>query len=93
MVFSSTYEIYKQGTSQVITWLGQTAARCGYEAFAATGTAPSKKSSKKKASKGKQKGSSNAQSKSINYTLSTKELPALATFISEQFKDTSDFTA
>ena len=49
----------------MITWLGKPAALCGYEAFAATGTAPSKKTSKKKTSKGKQKGSSNAQSKSI----------------------------
>jgi hypothetical protein len=93
MVFSSTYEIYKQGTSQVITWLGKTAAQCGYEAFAATGTAPSQKSPKKKAPKSKQKSSSNAQSKSINHTISTNQLPVLATFISEHFKDVSDFKA
>src|SRR5277367_5022306 len=90
MVFSSTYEIYKQGTSQVITWLGKTAARCGYEAFAATSTAPPKKNSKKKASKSKQKGSIDSQGERLNHTISTKQLPALATFISEHFEDTAD---
>lgn len=93
MLFSSTYEVYKQGTSQVITWLGKTAARCGYDAFATAGAAQPTKNSKKTGSKSKQKDSSKARSQSINHTISTKELPALATFISEHFKDASDFKA
>jgi hypothetical protein len=92
-VLPSTYEIYKQGTSQVITWLGKTADRCGYGSFAKADITQPKKSSRKKGFRSKQKGSSTVQSQNINHTISTKELPALAIFISEHFENASDFTA
>ncbi|CAM6101246.1 unnamed protein product [Calypogeia fissa] len=31
MDFFSTYKLYKQATSQVVAWLGKTAAHCGYK--------------------------------------------------------------
>jgi hypothetical protein len=92
MVFSSTYQIYKQGTSQVITWLGKTAALCGYGAFRTSEISHTKKTPKK-GSKNKQNDSSDLQSQIVNHTISTKELPILAMFISKHFEDVSDFTA
>lgn len=89
MALSSSYEIYKQGTSQVVSWLGKTAARCGYEAFATAVTAQSKKNSHKS----NQLNRDNANNQSAKRNLSTKDLPVLAKFISEHFQGTSDFDA
>jgi hypothetical protein len=89
MVFFSTYKLYKQGTAQVVAWLGKTAAKCGYELHPADTSTPEKVM--KKGSKSNKNSSTKSAAQVTKLVLSVNQLPVLAKFISERFHQVSDF--
>ncbi|CAM6128099.1 unnamed protein product [Calypogeia fissa] len=78
MDFFSTYKLYKQGTSQVVAWLGKTAAQFGY-GLGLADTSNHEKKVKKTGSKSN--GATSTRSQVLKYKVA--ELPVLARVISE----------
>jgi hypothetical protein len=88
MASHSIYEMDKQGTSQVVTWLGETAAQYGYNAFSTPLVSHPKTALKENAAPNNQ--AENAHGQEAKYSISMRELPILARFISEHLQSSSD---